>query len=281
MRKNKILAIHIILAICLIMLTAAGCSSGQVAEEPEKPVEQPEKPVEQPKPESEEETEPEAEPEPEPPAIPAPVQQPGENPAAGPKTELPVIADGDYLLALVTKETTLKSDYIPSGLRAVPAHMKPSYSMQLRAETLDQLEMLWQAAAYDGIELHIRSAYRSYSTQQGLYNDYVSRYGEEEASRFSARPGQSEHQLGTTVDFGGTSVDFKAAFADTAQGSWLAENAWYFGFAMSYPAGKENITGYIFEPWHYRYIGVDAAAEWKKSGLTLGEFLESKPQFYD
>ncbi len=192
-----------------------------------------------------------------------------------------VITDGDYLLALVVKDTTLKSDYVPPDLQTVPAHMKPAYSMQLRAKALEHLEKLFQAASADGVELAIRSAYRSYSTQKGLFLDYASRYGEEEANRFSARPGQSEHQLGTAVDFGGTSVDFKAAYGDTPQGQWLAENAWRFGFAMSYPAGKEHITGYIFEPWHYRYIGVAAAAEWRSSGKTLKEFLESKPQYYE
>jgi D-alanyl-D-alanine carboxypeptidase len=193
----------------------------------------------------------------------------------------PVIVDGDYLLALVSKDTLLKSDYIPSDLQPVPSHMKPSYSMQLRAAALHNLELLWNAAAYDGVELHIRSAYRSYSTQAGLFADYASRHGEEEANRFSARPGQSEHQLGTTVDFGGTAVDFSAAFAETPQGKWLADNAWYFGFAMSYPAGKENVTGYIFEPWHFRFIGIEEAAEWKVSGMALIEYLESKPQFFE
>jgi LAS superfamily LD-carboxypeptidase LdcB len=202
---------------------------------------------------------------------------------SGGAVDLPllVIADGDYLMALVVKDTTLKSDYVPPDLQPVPAYMKPAYSMQLRARALEHLENLYQAAADDGVELAIRSAYRSYSTQKGLFEDYARRYGEEEANRFSARPGQSEHQLGTTVDFGGTSVDFKAAYGETPQGQWLAENAWRFGFAMSYPAGKEHITGYIFEPWHYRYIGVDAAAEWRSSGKTLKEFLESKPQYYE
>jgi zinc D-Ala-D-Ala carboxypeptidase len=197
------------------------------------------------------------------------------------QSNLLVISDGDYLLALVIKDTTLKSDYVPSGLKPVPGFMNPSYSMQLRQVALDHLEALWRAADSDGVTLHIRSAYRSYATQKTLFQDYANRYGEEQANRFSARPGQSEHQLGTTVDFGGTGVDFKADFAYTPQGLWLAENAHRFGFAMSYPEGKEHITGYIFEPWHYRYIGIDAALEWKSSGLTLREFLENKAQFYE
>ena len=194
---------------------------------------------------------------------------------------LPVITDGSYLLALVTKDTMLKSEYVPPDLQPVPAFMHPYYEMQLRAEALAQLEALWMAAEAEGVILHIRSAYRSYSTQKGLFQDYASRHGEEQANRFSARPGQSEHQLGTAVDFGGTSVDFKASFAETPQGIWLAENAHRFGFALSYPRNKEDITGYIFEPWHYRYIGIDAAAEWRESGLTLKEYLENKPQYFD
>jgi len=192
-----------------------------------------------------------------------------------------VVADGDYLLALVTKETNLKSNYRPGDLRQIPSYMDPSYEMYLRSEALDHLEKLYQAAEDDGITLGIRSAYRSYNTQQGLFNDYASRHGEEEANRFSARPGQSEHQLGTAVDFGGTGADFTAAFGETEQGRWLAENAYKFGFALSYPQGKEHITGYIYEPWHFRYIGVEAAREWKESGLTLKEYLEGKPQIFE
>lgn len=192
-----------------------------------------------------------------------------------------IISDGDYLLALVTKETTLRSDYVPTDLHSIPAYMNPSYSMLLRKEALEHLTDLWHAADAEEVTLGIRSAYRSYSTQKGLFQDYASRHGEEKANRFSARAGQSEHQLGTTVDFGGTGVDFQAAYAQTSQGEWLAANAYKYGFAMSYPQNKEHITGYIFEPWHYRYIGVDAAREWKDSGKTLKEYLESKPQKYD
>jgi zinc D-Ala-D-Ala carboxypeptidase len=196
-------------------------------------------------------------------------------------TPLLVVSEGDYLLALVIKDTTLKGDYVPANLVPVPAYMHPSYSMQLRSEALVHLENLWQAAEGEGVTLHIRSAYRSYDTQKGLFNDYASKYGEEQANRFSARPGQSEHQLGTAVDFGGTNVDFKADYGQTPQGLWLAAHAYKYGFALSYAEGKEHITGYIYEPWHYRYIGIEAAAEWKDSGKTLKEFLEGKPQFYE
>ncbi len=197
------------------------------------------------------------------------------------RDELKVIADGDYLLALVTKETTLPSDYEPDDLRPVPDYMYPSRDMKLRKEALDHLIKLWHAAEQDEVILHILSAYRSYDYQKGLFQSYAERHGEEAANRFSARPGQSEHQLGTTVDFGGTPFDLTADFADTEQGRWLAENAHHYGFALSYPESKEHITGYVFEPWHYRYIGVDAAVEWKESGQTLKEYLETKPQYFD
>ncbi|MBM4236530.1 MAG: M15 family metallopeptidase [Firmicutes bacterium] len=195
--------------------------------------------------------------------------------------ELQVITDGDYLLALVTKETTLKSSYAPTNLVRISDYMFPARELWLREEAYRQLEQLWQAATDDGITLTIISAYRSYDYQKTLFQNYANSYGEEAANRFSARAGQSEHQLGTTVDFGGTAVDLKAAFADTEQGRWLADNAYQFGFAMSYPEGKEKITGYIFEPWHYRYIGLEAAAAWHEAGLSLKEFLQQKPQFFE
>ena len=197
------------------------------------------------------------------------------------QSSLPVISDGGYLLALVTKETTLNSTYKPADLKPIPASMFPARELYLREEALAYLIALWQAAEADGVILHILSAYRSYDYQAGLFQSYADRHGEEEANRFSARPGQSEHQLGTAVDFGGTAADFKADYAQTPQGRWLAGNAHRFGFAMSYPEGKEEVTGYIFEPWHYRYIGVEEAAWWNNSGVTLNEYLQNKPQYYE
>jgi zinc D-Ala-D-Ala carboxypeptidase len=198
-----------------------------------------------------------------------------------PETVLKVISDGNYLLALVCKETTLKSDYAPADLQRIPEYMFPARELWLREEALRQLEMLWQAADADEVNLTIISAYRSYDYQKSLFQNYAANYGDEEANRFSARAGQSEHQLGTTVDFGGTAVDLKAAYAETDQGRWLADHAYQYGFAMSYPQGKEEITGYIYEPWHYRYIGLEAAAQWFESGLSLKEFLQEHNQYYD
>lgn len=190
--------------------------------------------------------------------------------------ELIVIEDGNDLLAPVNKKTTLRADYEPEDLKAIPEYMNPDRNMQLRETALRKLVALWHAAEFDGVKLKVISAYRSYDYQRDLFQRYSDNYGPEEANRFSARAGQSEHQLGTTVDFGGTAHDLTAAFADTDQGLWLADNAHLFGFVMSYPEGVEEITGYIYEPWHYRYIGVEAALDFKRSGLTLTEYLNQK-----
>lgn len=236
--------------------------------------EEPEAPAPETEPElPEEEIDEEAETVPE---VDQPAYLPDDVPSQAADQELIVIEDGDDLLAPVNKKTTLKSAYVPGDLKPIPSHMNPSYDMLLRAEALQALEELYRAAAEEEVILHVRSAYRSYATQEYLFNDYALRYGPEEANKFSARPGQSEHQLGTTVDFGGTEHDFTAAFAQTKQGLWLADNAYRFGFVLSYPEGKMAITGYIYEPWHYRYIGREMALEWKNSGLTLTEFLIEK-----
>lgn len=183
--------------------------------------------------------------------------------------------DGNNLLAFVGKHTTL-GEYAPADLVYLPSELN-NKNWRLRAEAAEALIAMADAAAEDGVKLYVVSAYRSYESQNRIFNDYAAREGEEAANRYSARPGQSEHQLGTTIDFGGTKYDWKDSFADTAQGRWLQENAQKFGFALSYPRederDTEDITGYIYEPWHFRYIGVDAALEWRNSELTLFEYI--------
>lgn len=178
---------------------------------------------------------------------------------------------GDDLLAAVSKLTTL-GEYDPADLVYLPSHLT-NRERRLRKEAADMLSAMAAAAAEDGVRLLVVSAYRPYASQERIFNNYAAKHGVERANRFSARPGQSEHQLGTTVDFGGTKVDFEAEFANTDSGRWLKENAHRFGFALSYPRDAEHITGYIYEPWHYRYIGVEAAARWHDSGLTLFEYI--------
>ncbi len=124
-------------------------------------------------------------------------------------------------------------------------------------------------ASANGYDLSLLSGFRSYNTQTNLYNNYVKRYGKDATDTFSARAGHSEHQTGLAFDIG--KIDDN--FGDTPSGKWLEENCHLYGFIIRYPKGKQNITGYKYEPWHVRYLGVDIATSVKESGLTLEEYL--------
>lgn len=166
---------------------------------------------------------------------------------------------------LADKEHFLPEDYVPSDLvdlsryEAIrtghPFLTLNRAQMQLRAIIMPDLLAMVEAARQDGIILDLSSTYRSYRYQEGLFATWVQRLGQEEAERVSARPGASQHQLGTTIDFGSITSDF----ADHPAGLWLAQRASEFGFSLSYPSGMEWLTGYIYEPWHFRWIGRPAA----------------------
>ena len=131
---------------------------------------------------------------------------------------------------------------------------------------------LWEmisAAKAEGIHLWMTSGYRSYYDQEYIYNGYVARDGQAEADTYSARPGHSEHQTGLAYDLN----DLASNFGETPEGKWVAENCHKYGFIVRYPKEKEAITGYIYEPWHIRYLGVEKATEVYESGLCLEEFL--------
>lgn len=187
-----------------------------------------------------------------------------------------VPVDGSNLISVVGKATSI-GEYAPKDLVTLLSHLSVK-GRQVRQQVAEALAVMAEAALADGVKLNVDSGYRSYQTQHGLFYRYAKRDGVFKAETYSARPGQSEHQLGTAVDFGGTNRDYTDGFADTAQGKWLLANAHKYGFALSYPQGKQEITGYKYEPWHYRFIGVDLAMEWKESGLTLIEFLQQKNQ---
>ncbi|NLM09128.1 MAG: M15 family metallopeptidase [Clostridiales Family XIII bacterium] len=146
----------------------------------------------------------------------------------------------------------------------------------MRKEAAQQFYKLVEAAAGEGYELVMTTAYRSYDFQQILWNNYVANEGEAAASRFSARPGQSEHQSGLAVDVSSPSVDYSLTetFGKTEEGIWLAQNAHRFGFIIRFPEEKESITGYLYEPWHIRYVGEPVATEIYAKDLTLEEYLE-------
>lgn len=187
--------------------------------------------------------------------------------------------DGDPLLALVNKHEggQLQAAYVPQDLLPVaPDQMMPGRRGQLRAGALAALEQLaGEALSVEGFDLRARSAYRGFREQCFTFNYWVEQKGADHADRFSARPGRSQHQLGTTVDITAESWGWKIEpeVAITSEAAWLAGNAGRFGFALSYPEGAEALTGYGFEPWHYRYIGVDAAAEMEAAELLLETYL--------
>lgn len=179
------------------------------------------------------------------------------------------------LLTHVNKNKSLPTDYTPPGLVQISGVSVTRQGMVLRDVALEPLKEMLTAAGKLGLDLVVLSAYRSYSEQQQIYGQEVAQSGEAQASRLVALPGHSEHQLGTTIDITSPSIAYSLSqsFQNTSEGIWLGENAHRFGFVMSYPDGKEHITGYAYEPWHFRYIGIEAATEIKQLGITLEEYL--------
>jgi D-alanyl-D-alanine carboxypeptidase len=182
---------------------------------------------------------------------------------------------GNELLVLVNKKIRLPSNYVPPDLVSLVGSVTAASGSSLRSEAAINLIDLVNAAETDGKNLSVVSAYRSYSQQVGVFNGWVASAGLKSAERFSARPGHSQHQLGTAVDFGVSGQSsFSEGFGITPEGVWLTQNAHEFGFVLSYPKGKEAITGYSYEPWHYRYIGKENAQKMIGAGLILEEFLQ-------
>ena len=182
----------------------------------------------------------------------------------------------DSLLIQINKQHCLPENYIPSGLINISDYeILGSKNFLLRKIVMPDLKNMVSDAEKDGVELKVISAYRSYEDQKKIYNSWVKQLGLKEASRQSAPAGCSQHQLGTAVDF--NELDF--SFANSKAGLWLAKNSWKYGWVISYPVNSENITGYVYEPWHYRYIGKENALDLQKSGLILSKFLDIKNNF--
>jgi zinc D-Ala-D-Ala carboxypeptidase len=179
---------------------------------------------------------------------------------------------------IVDKRRALPDGYIPPNLQAVPSawDARDVAGQQLRADVITALQPMVGAAKSARVDLRIKSAFRSYNEQVRTFNYWVGLLGEAQARRESAEPGHSEHQLGATVDFADPANGWELleSFAESPSGRWLADHAHEFGFALSYPRNGEAITGYIYEPWHFRFIGVAPALEWRASGKTLVEYLE-------
>jgi D-alanyl-D-alanine carboxypeptidase len=196
---------------------------------------------------------------------------------ADPQQDTKIWPDGDDLLAIVDKEYGLKADYVPADLVHIDKYCNetPAGKYQLRSIIINDLQAMFQEARKLDHVLIIFSAYRSYQTQNLTYNYWVDKLGQQEADRVSARPGHSEHQLGTVIDVTveGLKGNVYSVFGQSEAGKWLAANAYKYGFVMSYAPGSEELTGYQAEPWHFRYIGVETALKIHESGKCLYTFL--------
>ncbi|SES99357.1 D-alanyl-D-alanine carboxypeptidase [Oceanobacillus limi] len=183
------------------------------------------------------------------------------------------------VLALVNKNHALPADYEPEDL-VVPNVRFPFEEdvpkKQMRKVAAEALEELFAAGDEAGIDLFAQSGYRSYDRQDSIFASNVSAYGEEEANKFSAKPGESEHQSGLSMDVTSPEINYQIGsdFEGTDESDWLKENAAEFGFIIRFPEGKEEITKYQYEPWHIRYVGITAAKEIMEQGITLEEYLE-------
>ena len=181
-------------------------------------------------------------------------------------------ADDKSLFFLIDKKHTASSSYAPKDLVSLKKNSLFDLNkagMKIRPEAYSALNEMAQAALNDGIRLLVSSAYRSYSYQENLFNYWVSVDGLEEAERESARPGTSQHQLGTAVDFGSISDDFDK----TQMGQWIYKNAADYGWSLSFPKGYEDVTGYRWECWHFRYIGKNACRFQQKWFGGIQQFM--------
>lgn len=206
----------------------------------------------------------------------APTADPSQ-PSGFDKTKYP-LDQPDSLWLVVNKQRGIPTDYVPEDLIVPAVRLRLASSeqqMQFRQVAHTDLLSMFKAAADKGVSLVFGSGYRSAALQKQFYDGYVAADGQAAADRYSARPGHSEHQTGLSFD--ATTPDqschLDACFADTPQGKWLAANAHKYGFHLRYQKDKEAITGYSYEPWHYRYVGKELAEELFKTGQTLEEFF--------
>jgi D-alanyl-D-alanine carboxypeptidase len=159
-------------------------------------------------------------------------------------------------------------DYAPADLVSVGG------GYELRAEAAQAMQAMLAGAAADGLTVTVQSAYRSYDYQVGVFRAQVARFGEAQAEIQVARPGYSEHQTGLAADVGGGGCDIDRCFGRNDEGRWVAAHAAEYGYVVRYPDGKTDVTGFRYEPWHVRYVGVPLATELQRTGTaTLEEFF--------
>ena len=171
-------------------------------------------------------------------------------------------------LMLVNKYYYLTENYVPNNLITLDEKYNKGINSKMQKEAAEAFMKMSDAALLDNIIIKNASAYRSFEYQVNLYNNYVEKDGKKAADTYSARPGFSEHQTGLVSDI--NQID--SGFETTDAFKWLDKNAYKYGFILRFPKDKEDITGYSYEPWHFRYVGTKEAKQIKKENLTLEEY---------
>jgi len=179
---------------------------------------------------------------------------------------------------IVSRKRPLPDGYVPPDLVTPTVTLNNTKSASentLRKDTATAVEKLFASAKAAGLSYMLASGYRSKALQTSVYNSYVAQYGVAKADTFSARPGTSEHQTGMALDVSRTDrkLYLDQAFGNDPAGQWLAAHSYEYGFIVRYPEGKDAITGYEYEPWHIRYVGIPLATELHKTGQTMEEFF--------
>ena len=173
-------------------------------------------------------------------------------------------------LMLVNKYYQLSKSYIPKNIVEIAAQYAYDDN-SITEEVYSMYKKMWNAANEENLTLIATSSYRDYESQEEVWDNLANSYGEEKADNQAARPGHSEHQTGLTLDIV-TYDSYNNEFDETKEFKWLQKNAHKYGFILRYPKDKEDITGYHYESWHYRYVGVEVATKIHNLGITFDEY---------
>lgn len=175
-------------------------------------------------------------------------------------------------LMIVNKFYNLEDGYSYGELVKMDSKYSNRSDSLLNSTAYEAFKKLVDDAEKEGYHIRNNSSYRSYSYQNNLYNNYKKNNGKEWADKWSARPGYSEHQTGLALDVGVRSDLSLGKFGNSKEFVWMKDNCYKYGFILRYPEGKEYITGYGYEPWHYRYVGIDAASYIYEHNITFEEY---------
>ncbi len=186
-------------------------------------------------------------------------------------TDVTKLTNLEDLQIIVNKYHVLPNNYVPSDLEAISPKYNKGYNNKMRHVARIAFEEMCEAALKDNIIIYSGSAYRSYNYQLNLYNRYVNQQGFAKAETFSARAGYSEHQTGLATDIMNKNQEY--IDANTKEYTWLVNNSYKYGFNLRYPKDKENVTGYMYEEWHFRYLGKDIATYLYENNLTYDEYV--------